>query len=362
MMTRRVCLTTALAILGTALVFTQPAVIAGQVERAHPRRVTTAYGDDIIETTLELRGGRTVVVPGGQLGDVTLKVSGRDLFTPGDWGTFVVEHGRASVAMKMGSEPYLARPYRWPGSTVSYYINASNLDMPGSSAVQSITAAAQNWFTQATISLQMVYAGSMTGGTLSKNGRNEVFFRNVDSGSVIAEVYWWYNSRNEFIDADMVFYDTKRFFPGSSGCSSGYYLTDIATHEFGHWYGLGHSSVSGATMWPSASKCSTNTRSLAADDIAGVESMYGLSDPTEPDPDPTPTAIVLTVKPEPRVLLRWSWAAGTYVDVFLNGARIATTANDGAHRFNVATGLGSYQFAICEAGTSRCSATVTVTF
>jgi serine protease len=62
------------------------------------------------------------------------------------------------------------------------------------------------------------------------------------------------------------------------------------------------------------------------------------------------------------VLLRWSGATGSYVDVFLNGARIATTANDGAHRFNVATGLGSYQFVVCEAGTTHCSTTVTVTF
>jgi predicted Zn-dependent protease len=45
-------------------------------------------------------------------------------------------------------------------------------------------------------------------------------------------------------------------------------------HEVGHVIGLGHSSVSGATMYPSVSACNTSPRSLASDDIAGRDDLY----------------------------------------------------------------------------------------
>jgi hypothetical protein len=49
------------------------------------------------------------------------------------------------------------------------------------------------------------------------------------------------------------------------------------------------------------------------------------------------------------------------VDVFRNGTRITTTANDGAHTDQVSA-AGSYTYRVCNAGTSTCSNDVTVTF
>ncbi len=61
--------------------------------------------------------------------------------------------------------------------------------------------------------------------------------------------------------------------------------------------------------------------------------------------------------------LTWSGATSTSVDVFRNGAKIVTTANDGAHTDNIGSrGGGSYTYKVCEAGTSTCSSNVTVTF
>lgn len=61
--------------------------------------------------------------------------------------------------------------------------------------------------------------------------------------------------------------------------------------------------------------------------------------------------------------LTWSGAAGASVDVYRDGAVIATTANDGAHTDAVgARGGGSYVYRVCEAGTATCSPNVTVTF
>jgi PKD repeat protein len=59
--------------------------------------------------------------------------------------------------------------------------------------------------------------------------------------------------------------------------------------------------------------------------------------------------------------LAWSGASGTNVDVFRNGSRITTTANDGAHTDSVSA-AGSYTYKVCNAGTSTCSPDVTATF
>lgn len=53
--------------------------------------------------------------------------------------------------------------------------------------------------------------------------------------------------------------------------SGGIDVVGVASHEFGHALGLGHSNVGGATMWPSYH---AGARSLAADDIAGVRFLY----------------------------------------------------------------------------------------
>lgn len=59
-----------------------------------------------------------------------------------------------------------------------------------------------------------------------------------------------------------------------SGCSGEYDIDSIMTHEAGHVIGIGHSNVSGATMYPSISACNTAPRSLASDDIAARDDLY----------------------------------------------------------------------------------------
>jgi PKD repeat protein len=75
------------------------------------------------------------------------------------------------------------------------------------------------------------------------------------------------------------------------------------------------------------------------------------------------SASAYKVKGVVSVDLAWSGASGTSVDIFRDGARITTTANDGAHTDN--TGLrggGSLTYKVCEAGTSTCSNETTVIY
>lgn len=61
--------------------------------------------------------------------------------------------------------------------------------------------------------------------------------------------------------------------------------------------------------------------------------------------------------------LSWAGASSTNVDVYRDGAVLATTANDGAFTDTIgARGGGSYTYRVCEAGTATCSNDVVVTF
>jgi subtilisin family serine protease len=83
----------------------------------------------------------------------------------------------------------------------------------------------------------------------------------------------------------------------------------------------------------------------------------------------TSTSITLSanghkVKGTQHADLSWSGATSTSVDVFRDGAKITTTANDGFHTDNIGRkGGGSYTYKVCQAGsTTTCSFEVTVTF
>jgi hypothetical protein len=65
----------------------------------------------------------------------------------------------------------------------------------------------------------------------------------------------------------------------------------------------------------------------------------------------------------PKANLSWSGATGSNVDVFRNGTRVTTTANDGAHTDTLAKGTtGTFTYQVCNAGTTTCSNTASVTF
>lgn len=61
--------------------------------------------------------------------------------------------------------------------------------------------------------------------------------------------------------------------------------------------------------------------------------------------------------------LTWSGATATSVDVFRHNVKVATVSNTGAYRDNInVRGGGSYTYRVCDAGTSTCSNSVTITF
>jgi hypothetical protein len=88
----------------------------------------------------------------------------------------------------------------------------------------------------------------------------------------------WHNGHTgEIYDADMQLNETIGPFAICDGeCLEGTVdLQNVVTHEAGHFFGLGHSRVRGATMSASAAVGETSKRDLAQDDRNGLCSVYG---------------------------------------------------------------------------------------
>ncbi len=101
------------------------------------------------------------------------------------------------------------------------------------------------------------------------------------NGNCLAATFTgFYEQRSDgsyrIFDADIV---TNRRYDWTStsepnGCSGEFYIEGVMVHETGHVLGLGHTNVSGATMYPSVSSCNNGPATTEADDEAGLIALY----------------------------------------------------------------------------------------
>jgi hypothetical protein len=145
--------------------------------------------------------------------------------------------------------------------------------------------------------------------------------------------------------------------------------------------------VDGATDYPADPGCSSLADTSespdppppaqcgngADDDLDGATDFpadpgcTSLTDDSE-SPDPPPASISLTATAESKGVKRranlvWSGASGANVEVWRNGASVATTANDGQHKDSLPNGTtGTFTYKICQTGGSPCSGEKQVTF
>ena len=100
------------------------------------------------------------------------------------------------------------------------------------------------------------------------------------SGNCLAATFTGYytqrsNGTYRIYDADIVTNPSVNFASLGETCSgSEFYIEGVMVHEVGHLLGLGHSNVSGATMYPSVSACNNGPASLATDDINAINDLY----------------------------------------------------------------------------------------
>jgi len=147
------------------------------------------------------------------------------------------------------------------------------------------------------------------------------------------------------------------------------YFTDTSTDSDGSVVGWSWNFGDGATSTAqnpthayAASGTYTVSLTVTDDDGATGSTSKSVSVSSEPG-GITLAATGYKVKGRQYADLAWSGATSTNVDIFRDGVKIATVANSGSYTDNIGkVGGGSYTYQVCEAGTSTCSNTATVTF
>lgn len=282
--------------------------LPGSVREAHARWTTNAYGDQQIVTDLVIEAnGRTydLTVEGGELSGLGMGSSRGAVPAVGAVVDLVWDRGHRRYRIAEGDGSYSFTGRTWFASSMAYVVDVLYSELTPEATIRDIQDAATAWTLQAGIPFTMNYGGRIADGSgvHAWDRTNVMLFRptlNPDASSAIATSYWFYDtSTNELLDSDIIGWSGKvTWFAQDAACSGsgGAFTLDVFTHEFGHTIGLGHSSVSGATMWPSYSACLSAFRSLTTDDIAGAQALYGTGTP-EQAPGPTCTLNNVTYQP-----------------------------------------------------------------
>jgi len=181
------------------------------------------------------------------------------------------------VPLSVATFPYSYVGFCWPhppAPVVKYRINENCADCTGEGAA--VQAAAATW-NAARAAFSFSYAGTTTATTYSKNSVNEILWRNFGSGDVIALTYIW-GSGSTITECDMEFNDYYTFSTAATPPFGRYDVQSVALHEFGHFLCLDdlYNAADSAKVMYGYGSPGTTKRALHADDIAGIQYIYGV--------------------------------------------------------------------------------------
>jgi len=178
---------------------------------------------------------------------------------------------------------------------LSSVIDPTNNDISPASALAIVQASAQSWqdinTSYFTVNAHLFTGAPDTQPDLEFDGQNSVIFdatgANFPTAGVIAFVRTVVDlSDGHSLDADLVFNDRDFFSSTSSPAltpppvtpppgvqQASVDLQAVLTHEYGHYFSLDHTSVTGSTMIPFIQN-DTTQRTLELDDRAGNSTVY----------------------------------------------------------------------------------------
>ncbi len=158
---------------------------------------------------------------------------------------------------------------------------------PPGAAAQLIERASSRWTGSECTRLEVPVAdGPACGGEDDDDGINclyavsDPWLWEFGSNKVALTLVHFDNRRGTIFDVDMAFNTAYFQFSADSACDPGAADLDaVATHEFGHFFGLDHSLAPDATMAPTSGPGECGKRDLTTDDEAGLCAIYlGLKD------------------------------------------------------------------------------------
>jgi len=221
--------------------------------------------------------------------DGTVDVFGQGTASPPLWPGGVTRPFTSPGAC--ADSAYIPYPTKW-AMTYKWHFNASSAPSGIKNAAGALKAAANN-ITHAhndcglpdLVSATNAYKGkttsipniSSTSACLSPDGKSVVGFGTL-SATYVGYTCWWSVGSNT-VEADVklnkanyTWYVTK-----PSGCSNKWDIQAVATHEFGHVFGLGSVSElthGNLTMSQTIYACQNSEDTLGLGDVLGLESKY----------------------------------------------------------------------------------------
>jgi hypothetical protein len=197
---------------------------------------------------------------------------------------------------------YVLEGQRWNSSSVSMQMNLSatgyRLQSPpsfplfdGATSWDGVySAAAAVWNPHMANMKIATYSSNNSTGGQTGDGVNEAFFGSSLGGSTLdantlgLTIYSYDPSTNFMIEADTAFNPSIAWnsYRGPLLSNGVVDIRRVAIHELGHILGLDHPDTHGQTVNAIMNSVVSNTDTVTADDIAGVQALYGA--PASPTP------------------------------------------------------------------------------
>ncbi len=183
-------------------------------------------------------------------------------------------------------------PVAWTSMPVSYWVDAKgSQSLPDESEVQVIQQAFQVWSQVDCARLSFRYEGltpraEVAVSSVGNNANHVLWIRSPDrwpfpSNAIAVTQLTWVPDTGALVDADLAFRDFDIKWSTTEVPQEEHHdLLNTAVHEIGHFLGLDHSTVPGATMFAEAPMGEVRKRDLTSDDREGVCFLY----PSNPSP------------------------------------------------------------------------------
>ncbi len=171
---------------------------------------------------------------------------------------------------------------KWNDSDIPiiYYINPENSGLNETDVIEAIKLSFEEWSKPDCTYVRSQYGGTIISTTASPSDYKNLLFFIYDKWpdelggyGTIAVCTPAIYSDGYIKDADIRF-NAADFKWSTSGEKGKMDLQNIATHEIGHFFGLDHTMVFGATMYPYSGLAETGGRSIEEDDIKGICYLY----------------------------------------------------------------------------------------
>ncbi len=196
-----------------------------------------------------------------------------------------VTGGVSNPSTKCSSTAYALTYGVWGAGGVGWYYNQYGAIVVGDTAFKSAAAAwtgsisACGYYVNS--SAKQTYIGTTTANAnitssatcAARDSKNVVAWGALPA-NYLTYTCWWVDSWGDNLESDQK-YATGMAWSSSPTCYSGYDLQGVATHEWGHTYGLTHVDGStGQVMKGGSGTCEVSQRTLGHGDMLGIDWLY----------------------------------------------------------------------------------------